>query len=158
MTAAIVWCWLVKRHPLRSGSAPDAEAQLVRERIEAPCKQQEIYRDFCSRKLKGQNHGSAGILSISPWSRIAAITITSSHLASPRTKPGAVNRAGLLNTLLRDALLSMNPVTLSNRFCVSAKFVSEASSCIIPKTADCTAAANKIHATGSSLGAVCPRS
>jgi hypothetical protein len=26
----------------------------------------------------------------------------------------------------------MNPVTLSNRFCVSAKFVSEASSCIIP--------------------------
>jgi hypothetical protein len=27
-----------------------------------------------------------------------------------------------------------------------------------PKTADCTAAANKIHATGSSPGAVCPRS
>ena len=26
----------------------------------------------------------------------------------------------------------MKPVTLSNRFCVSAKFVSEASSCIIP--------------------------
>jgi hypothetical protein len=55
----------------------------------------------------------------------------SAHLAGPRTKPGAVNRAGLLNTLLKDALLCMNPVTLSNRFCVSSKIVSEASNCII---------------------------
>jgi hypothetical protein len=37
--------------------APASETQPMRAQNRAPCKQQEIYRDFFSRKLSRHNHG-----------------------------------------------------------------------------------------------------
>src|ERR1700730_1697098 len=67
------------------GQAPDSEGQLLRERIEAPCKQQEIYRNFFSRKLNRQNHGYAA----SPQACICHSGLVAdrghnNHLSSPR--------------------------------------------------------------------------
>src|SRR6202045_249980 len=80
------------------GQAPDSEEQLLRERIEAPCKQQEIYRNFFSRKLNRQNHRYAA----SPQACICHSGLVAdrghnNHLSSPRQEqsPAQQTRTGL---------------------------------------------------------------
>jgi hypothetical protein len=100
----------------RSIGSPSA--QPLRAQIGALCKQQEIYRDFFSRKLSAQIRRRADHLFP------AAILFRSCHCpkrrcsqgcrsASPlrtSTKPGAVIRPGL-DTLLKDSCLYRSPVT-----------------------------------------------